>query len=199
MSEGAPLKGVPLSGPAEQLLERERRQKMARVWRCRCGAEFEETGDRKGWGQAYKHARDTGHSLRDIIGLIDLDTGEVLVKGPDMRNAIGKGYVQPKDKPAKARGAKAEVSSTTRARMRFQDVELDPSLWILFDLARLKWPEDYDDTPQSFAQWVAECCFYFYMEHAEELGFDVLLAKSMERIAEKGGFKWGLEMSCGGE
>lgn len=157
------------------------------VWRCECGAEFPETGDRKGFGQLFKHARETGHGMRGVIGLIDLDTGELVIKGPDMRRAVAMGLVQPKEEKVAAKSGKAgaSVSSSTRIKMRFQDVELDPSLWILFDLARLKWPEEYDDTPESFAQWVAECCYYFYMEHAEELGFDVLLAKSIERLRQK--------------
>jgi hypothetical protein len=66
--------------------------------------------------------------------------------------------------------------------MRLVDVDLDPSLWILFDLARLRWPDEYQDTPQGFARWLEECIFAFYAEHARELGFDLLLARSLERL-----------------
>jgi hypothetical protein len=162
-------------------------------WVCECGEEFPESGDRKGWGQVWRHSMDHKHKVK---GLFDSETGEMLVKGPDMRNAINKGYLQPKEPktvkstPKKSGKDNGQVSSTTRAKMRFTDVELDPSLWILFDLARLKWPDEYDDTPESFAFWVAECIFAFYQEHAEELGFDILLAKSIERIQSKGGTSW---------
>jgi hypothetical protein len=159
---------------------------MEMFWVCEdCGEEYPETGDRKGWGQMFRHKMDTKHKVK---GLFSAD-GEMLVKGPDVRNAINKGYLRPKEKEAK-KSSSNPVSSTTRARMRFQDVELDPSLWILFDLARLKWPDEYPDTPEGFAFWLAECVYTFYAEHAEDLGFDILSAKSLPSIQSKGDESW---------
>lgn len=161
-----------------------------RAWRCMCGQEWVETGDRSGFGRATHHimeaAKQGEKGEHKIIGLVDLDTGELLVKGQRIQDAIAGGYVEPKlHVPGGNKAKGATVGSPTRGRVFMQDVNLDPSLWILFDLARLKWPEEYDDTPQSFADWIAETIFTFYAEHAEELGFDVLLAKSMERVAEQ--------------
>ena len=165
-------------------------------WVCdNCEEEFLESGDRKGWGQMWRHTIDTKHKVQ---GLFNAD-GEMLIKGPDVRNAIKKGFIQPKEpkepKEAKSKSTSGNpgVSSTTRAKMRFTDVELDPSLWVLYDLARLKWPDEYTDTPEGFTFWIAECIFAFYQEHAEELGFDILLAKSLERIQSKEVEQWELQ------
>ncbi|MBC7323961.1 MAG: hypothetical protein H5T99_01445 [Moorella sp. (in: Bacteria)] len=162
-------------------------------WRCGCGEEF--PGTTAGfYGGLLTHRREQkaqGQPCPPIAGLFD-DAGQKVAGSINEARQLGlllPGEAQP---AARASGgapgrnqARAQASSTTRIKMRFQDVELDPSLWILFDLARIKWPEDYDDTPESFAQWVAECCFMFYMEHAKELGFDILVARSLEKIVQK--------------
>lgn len=156
------------------------------VWVCDCGEEFPETGDRAGWGKIFRHKME--NKDHHVSGLYNAETGEQLVKGPDMRNAISKGYIKPKKKKEENK----PVSSNTRAKMRFQDVELDPGLWVLFDLARLRFPDEYEDTPGSFADWVTETIYSFYIEHADELGFDQLLSKSIENILAKGDKSWEL-------
>jgi|GEM_PF-5208890 hypothetical protein len=165
------------------------------VWRCQCGQSFPESGDGEGYRALFSHIR-TDHGGMQAMGMVEglFDRrGIMLVRGPDMRNAVRLGYVKKKD--AGRGGQEARTASTTRVRMKLVDVDLDPALWILFDLARLKWPDDYDDTPQSFARWVEECIFTFYAEHASELGFDILLAKSIERLKIKEEMEWGSQVS----
>ncbi|MEW6423667.1 MAG: hypothetical protein AB1523_02815 [Bacillota bacterium] len=159
-------------------------------WLCGCGEQFPVDGF---YGRLLTHRRKRkaeGNACPPIKGLFD---GEGQRVAGSINEARALGLLEPvsgrktpgsggKTPGSGGNTAGAKVSSTIRAKMRFQDVELDPSLWILFDLARLKWPDDYDDTPESFAFWVAETIYTFYMEHAEELGFDILLAKSLKRL-----------------
>lgn len=81
---------------------------MARFWVCECGEQFEEDGTGGGMGLAGSHLaaiRRAGdrHAMR---GLVDLDTGELLVKGLNMNGARASGYVTGKNPPKDDGGGK---------------------------------------------------------------------------------------------
>lgn len=56
------------------------------IWRCSCGTEFEETGNRKGWGKFNYHLnrrnKDWDENCRPE-SLIDVETGEVLIEAQE--------------------------------------------------------------------------------------------------------------------
>ena len=81
---------------------------MARFWVCECGEQWEEDGTGTGMGLAGSHlaaVRRTGdrHVMR---GLVDLDTGELLVKGLNINGARAQGYVVGKKPPDSEPGSK---------------------------------------------------------------------------------------------
>ena len=74
----------------------------AMEWQCAdCLKTFPEKGNRGGYMGAMNHARRTGHTIR---GLVDLDTGEILIQGLDQRAAMAAGVLQ---RPQKAKEEKA--------------------------------------------------------------------------------------------
>jgi len=150
------------------------------IWQCSCGEVFKETGNREGYGQLMKHIWDAKQDEPDAehkaVGLIDEETGEVLVQGQNIKKAIKEGYVKPKalDKTPKSSGRK---TSPIRGESKFLKVDLDPELWVLYELARAKFPESYGET--TFEEWITDCILAFYQEHPE-LGFDVLFRNRPE-------------------
>lgn len=82
-------------------------------WQCAdCLKVFLEKGNRGGYMGAGNHARSTGHTIR---GLIDLETGEILVKGLDQRAALAAGiFVPPKQAAKEAAKAAQDPSSDDR-------------------------------------------------------------------------------------
>lgn len=177
-----------------------------RVWMCSCGEEFPE------YGKMTNHIMSKGRydpdSSHSAVGLVDQETGELLIEGQNVKKAIELGYVKPKDKSkgkkeksASANGKPKQTSSgsnsgsNTLARIRFQNIEIDPALWILFDLARIKWPEEYDDNAESFSLWLTECIFRLYMDYSDELGFEGLLERSLQKIMKVGEKDWESQVS----
>lgn len=148
-------------------------------WRCACGFEAQETGDRKGYGVVQRHVTEQRRlgaptDEHKILGLFDGD--ELLVKGPNMRLAMRLGYVQPKEGPAHEEeaalvGQPHRKGSPVRVQTKFITVEVDPALYILYELAKAMFPEDYGEA--TFAEWIEDCVIGFYADHPE-LGFDVL-------------------------
>ncbi len=67
-----------------------------RVWACSCGEQIEEDGTGHGMGLAGAHtsAGKKRGQAHKIAGLIDAETGEVLVSGLSMTTARKLGYVQ---------------------------------------------------------------------------------------------------------
>lgn len=156
------------------------------AWTCECGAEFEATG--KGSTELMQHIATGKETGCKWIGLVDKSTGEVLARRA--RDAVARGLIR-KSVSKKLPAAKTapEARSTSqgkftpgspiRGSMKFQHVELPPALWVLFELARLKWPGEYPDNEAGFVKWLTECVFVFYEEHARELGFDQLMRATL--------------------
>lgn len=70
-------------------------------WACEtCGETWEETGDQKGFGRAMAHRTNMRRKGEEhtIIGLIDRESGEILVDGLNIGDAMSRGYVQRKGK-----------------------------------------------------------------------------------------------------
>jgi len=129
------------------------------VWRCECGNEYPESGDRHGFGMCWRHTLDTGHKA---VGLVDRETGQVVVKGLSLRNAQKAGYVrrkmedeavqteqpgpiveQPKQKQKPVPGAYLTVKPLV--------AEVSPELLPLYHLARETFPADYGD--DTLSEW----------------------------------------------
>lgn len=76
------------------------------AWVCQCGEYFAETGDGSGWGQWTNHCYQPKMKGEDCaaVGLVDLETGELLVEAQGMRKSMQeaekKGYID-KDRPNK--------------------------------------------------------------------------------------------------
>lgn len=83
-------------------------------WQCaECLKTFPEKGNRGGYMGAMNHGRTTQHAIR---GLVNLDTGELLIEGLDQRKALELGIFQ---HPSKAKAdKKTETDDTLDANAR---------------------------------------------------------------------------------
>lgn len=104
---------------------------MARYWVCECGERWEEDGTGRSMGLAGGHlaaARRAGtpHTMR---GLVDTDTGELLLRGLNIQGARSAGYVKGKQAaegedapPAKGGGGNGGGGGRPSARPVIRDV-----------------------------------------------------------------------------
>lgn len=164
-------------------------------WQCSCGEQFEEVGDRQSLGMVMVHLRkakqENGQEHR-IMGLY-ADDGERVIEGWNPKKAQIEGYL-PKgklDEPGDGDAGdeappppKKPGKSPFRAQMRYVHVELDPTVYILFDIARTKWPEEYpDDSPETFSRWLRETVLAFYYEYRETMGISKLFEEALRGVA----------------
>lgn len=161
-------------------------------WRCSCGATFEEPGDWSGWTEyTARHVLAAGKGLLEgehkPEGLFN-EAGEMLADKMNYKKAVKEGYLRPKDAagaPAGGERAGPEPKGTPlKGQMRFITVDLPPELFVLYELARAKFPEEYGQA--TFAEWLTDCVMALYREHPE-LGFDVLFGDRPEVEDYKGG------------
>lgn len=95
----------PYEAPEPQREQRPRPKRMA--WVCRCGESFPETGSRTGYGRWANHLSQRKEGCKGE-GLIDADTGEILVlwRGSAMltlQDAIRAGYIPRKEESDRLR------------------------------------------------------------------------------------------------
>jgi hypothetical protein len=152
-----------------------------------CGEAFTETGDRKGLGRAWSHIRDALAGKIDgnhrIMGLFG-DGGEELVHGPNAGLAIKKGLIRSKkddylEEEEREKAKPVKRSSPLKAELRFIRIDLPAELWLLFEMARMRFPKEYGQA--TFEEWLTDCVIGFYTDHPE-LGFDVLFANRPEVV-----------------
>lgn len=98
---------------------------MAQWWVCECGEQWE--GDGRGMGAAGNHIKETKaagakHSIR---GLVDLDTGELLLKGLDMTGARKRGFVAMKGRPGGEAAGSPASAPRASARPVIREVTED--------------------------------------------------------------------------
>jgi|GEM_PF-5243866 len=101
-------------------------------WQCAdCLKVFPEKGNRGGYMGALNHQKSSGHTIR---GLVDLETGEILIEGLDQRAALAAGIFTPPNKSKAAAAAAppaAEDGRDANARKRKGGATtdaLDPSV-----------------------------------------------------------------------
>lgn len=110
-------------------------------WACSCGARFPENGMRTAWGQWSAHQRDNKTDDHVPVGLVDLDTDEVVVPFQShypqtLKAAEEKGYVLSKKEAEKAKGvedgkkkAAAGPPKSLEGVVPLQRVALSPSVY----------------------------------------------------------------------
>lgn len=91
------------------------------LWTCdSCGAEFPEPGDRSGYGQVMSHLRGPEGKGHHIRGLIEQGSGELLVRGTNIKGAIAAGYVEgkPPEQPREEGGEGGKGFNTRQVRIK---------------------------------------------------------------------------------
>lgn len=159
------------------------------VWRCECGEDFPEPGDRSGFGRAFRHMLDTKHK---IMGLVDADTGDLLVKGLSLRNAQKAGYVRRKAEDEKTQAeqgipvveqSKSKPKGIPGAYLTVKPLvaEVSPELLPLYNLAKEIFPADYGDA--TLSEWVNDVIAGYYADNAEVFDLGRLLRKKRPEFA----------------
>lgn len=152
---------------------------MAHVWTCSCGEEFEEVGDRLGFGRYKSHTMSMGKSEgkdnHKGLGLYNSETGEQLVKGWSIESAYNKGYVISKEEADEIRKAEKQKTDSEeinkyafKIKSKNIEYEFDPQILLLYDLTRAKYP-NYKST---VGEWITECITNYYRRFPE-LGLDM--------------------------
>jgi len=166
------------------------------VWKCECGQEFIEPGDKSGVHEMMAHYNQTKHR---ILGLFDADTGEKLVNGRAISAAQKLGYLLPSDKPktppkkGKAKGEEKEPSKGTnvtvvqqqapaKAVIRPLITDLSPAILVLYEVARARYPQYLN---ASIQQFIEDCVVGFCSDHSDELGLDEILRQRPEFLAKE--------------
>jgi len=187
---GLPV-GLPVGRRAGSTRGDERMNAMDLFWRCTCGEEFDEPGDRTGYGAMVKHTLydHRGDPDHKGDGLWSRDTGEQLVRGQAINQAIQKGYVEAKEggkhqgkRKAAQRGAAFEEERTRKGKasgrgpiprwvLPIQDRELDETLIIYYDIFRARFP-DYD---QPFERFILDAVTAFMFVFDDDIGFSELI------------------------
>lgn len=162
------------------------------VWRCECGEEWPESGDWKGASAAGNHARHIGHK---IIGLVDRETGELIVKGWSIRNAQLKGIGQRKPKPSTSANESAGGEQPKEDRKKSPSaaygtikplvVDLSPELLVLYKIAQARFPEQYGDA--TLSEWISDCIGGYYADHAKTFMLNKFLGDLRPELATTGG------------
>ena len=152
-------------------------------WACSCGELFE--GSLAGSMALARHTGNKDNKAANCswVGLIDVVTKEVVAT--NSKAAVAQGYIPGSTKTkAKVQG-KFQEGTPLRGKMKFETVEIPIALWILFQLACVRFPEEYGDDASAFIRWLTECVFGFYEEHALELGFDKLLRVTKNELNQE--------------
>lgn len=147
-------------------------------WRCDCGESFEEDGSGVGTKQMMSHYNKTRHK---ILGLFEGE--EKLLGGRSIAAAQKRGYIPKKQKAKSPMSPDIQFLSPAKAVIKPIVVELSPTLLVLYEVARARFPEEYGEAP--LEQWVEECVMGFYRDHADELGLSALLKLRPEFAATK--------------
>jgi len=158
------------------------------VWRCSCGEEWPETGDAEGLRMAMSHNRKMAAvgTPHKSIGLVDLNTGEVIVKGFSRVNAVRKGYIRrstvtsdaTKESPKSGEFARTRSVGPMRGTMPFMNIIIDPTLWNLFLVAAAKF--GFELTPDHFSQWLVTGMSTLYVAFPKVFGVDKVLAYAIK-------------------
>lgn len=212
---------------------------MGLVWRCSCGEEWPEDGSGEGcalaWGHQTKSYREGTRASHVPIGLIDLDTGEVLQKSFSSAIAQRNGWIAKrmdtdyeKRKEARMSAEEAELlaaeadedlsededsgnSSEEKSgggsgsgkkgktppkkrngpvvgRVPIIQITIPVELYFLYVLTQSRY-EGFDDTPESFTEWLSYCVFKLHTLYPEVFGLQEFLLDA----AQARGIKIGVQ------
>lgn len=152
-------------------------------WQCSCGEQFEETGDRKGFGSYMTHLRKENTDIENddekhkCEGLYS-DEGKLLQKELSLKKAALNGYVEQKKSTTKNDDEEMEkVRSVTKVKTKIIDIDLDPEIFFLYYITRQKYPNYKAD----LGTWINECVMQHYIEHPE-LGLNQLFKERPELL-----------------
>lgn len=176
-------------------------------WRCKCGWSEAEDGDLKGAGRAGGHlstAKRQGESdEHGIIGLIDTETGDVVVERLNMRaamKAFGREVPrpEPKEKAAaepkapKERAASGTPSAGRKGFVVVGNFEVSGVVEWLFQANVFAHPEAYpadvltDEKVRAaeMSRWAEFCITGFNTDHARALGIEEFIYRRTDEVRQ---------------
>lgn len=147
-----------------------------RVWKCTCGEEFPEPGDWSGFAATRVHMNhNPGHR---IVGMIDTETGELLVRGLAHQKAQDLGFLTPKGrggrKPTRTYGPGIEAISPGKLVIKPIVAEISPEMLSFYHIARVAFPGYSEAT---VTEWLEDCVVGFYLTYWRSLGLDKLIKR----------------------
>lgn len=164
-------------------------------WRCKCGWSEPEDGDLKGAGRAGGHLstakRQGEQDDHGIIGLVDTETGDVVVERLNMRAAMKafgrevprpgpKEKAAPEPKAPRERAASATPSAGRKGFVVVASIEVSGVCELLFQADIAAHPEwfhpdvltDEKVRAAEMGKWFEQGMIRLHYDHARELGFD---------------------------
>lgn len=186
-SKGKPQKpnGSQSAKPKSETQEQKVKGKAGvhRVWRCTCGAEFPEPGDWSGFTASFNHMRQAGWARAGhrTVGLVDTQTGEILVPGRNHQRAQQMGWLTPKGKGGRKPKPKPNQGfvsvSIGKGVVQPIVIELPTTFLAFYDLARAVFPEYRDAT---LSQWLRDVVRGYYRAFAGPLGvYELMRAEGL--------------------
>lgn len=169
------------------------------VWRCACGqpgAEWARYGPPA--TKHIKHGRESGDGQLHQVSLYDADTGEKLASSSPEAQALGLIGKRAKSPAAKGvqggvRGGDTGIRSPMVGKFIAGTVEMSEIPLVLYRMTKDAVESKIDpNTGQhvvfapTVGQWIEQCLFIFYTEHAEELGLSEAIVKRITEVSHVG-------------
>ena len=134
------------------------------VWRCECGAQFEELGRQdpgnvSGWMDAKAHVQTHRDNQEPevLTGLWDTETGELLFRGGMRPIAVKEGilpYAKERLDGVESEGRRSPMAGKIMVR----EIPIDPVVYVCFLESQALFPQAYpDDRPQTISRFITEC------------------------------------------
>ena len=168
------------------------------VWRCACeqpGAEWEKYGPPA--TKHIKHGRESGDGQLHQVSLYDADTGEKLANSSAEAQALGligkKGKKPTASTSGGTHGGDSGIRSPMVGKFIAGTVEMSEIPLVLYRMTKDAVESKIDTntgqhmvfTP-TVGQWIEQCLFIFYTEHAEELGLSEAIVKRITEVSHVG-------------
>lgn len=180
---------------------------MIMVWRCECGAEIPEPGNRDGYKDATLHRqmhKSNGEEY-NIIGLFDVSTGEELASGfgpKTLQAAQMGGYIAKADPPKKRKKdkEKKDRDDDEDSKSGVSVVKMPPHVisipWetdVFFRLACLVHPEYEEENKKGadigYGKYLHDCARYTHQNYVMPILLERGLGELVERLKRIGAFE----------